>query len=31
MELEKGSVVTVRPAYPIIRIVADVTSYIIDR
>jgi len=30
MELEKGSMVTVRPTYPIIRSVADVTSYIIQ-
>jgi len=30
MELEKGSMVTVRLTYPIIRSVADVTSYIIQ-
>lgn len=30
MELEKGSMVTCRPAYPIIRVVADVTAYILQ-
>lgn len=30
MELEKGSMVTVRLAYPIIRVVADVTAYILQ-